>query len=92
MATFTRRAEIRWTDIESNFHILHSRYCDYCANARMGILSKYSTTMQLVQQEHIGSILFSEECIFKRELKFGDDVEIKIIKSNCRFQPQEFYK
>ena len=78
MATFIAKAEIRWADIDPNFHVLHSKYYDYCANARMGILAQYGITMQVVQEEHVGPILFREECVFKRELKFGDTIEIKI--------------
>jgi acyl-CoA thioester hydrolase len=78
MATFTGKAEIRWADIDPNFHVLHSKYYDYCANARMGILAQYGITMQVIQAEHVGPILFREECVFKRELKFGDTIEIKI--------------
>ncbi|MGF2414312.1 thioesterase family protein [Ferruginibacter sp.] len=54
MATFIAKAAIRWADIDPNFHVLHSKYYDYCANARMDILSQYGITMQVVQEEHIG--------------------------------------
>jgi acyl-CoA thioester hydrolase len=92
MATFTVKAEIRWADIDPNFHVLHSKYYDYCANARMGILSQYGITMQVVQEQHIGPILFREECVFKRELKFGDDIEvrIKLLKATADFSRWSF--
>jgi acyl-CoA thioester hydrolase len=92
MATFTAKAAIRWADIDPNFHVLHSKYYDYCANARMEILSQYGITMQLVQEEHIGPILFREECVFKRELKFGDDIEIriKLLKATADFSRWSF--
>lgn len=78
MSTFTVRAEIRWSDIDPNFHVLHSKYYDYCANARLLILAQYGITMQVLQEENIGPILFREEAVFKRELKFGDEIEIKL--------------
>jgi acyl-CoA thioester hydrolase len=92
MATFIAKAAIRWADIDPNFHVLHSKYYDYCANARMDILSQYGITMQLVQEEHIGPILFREECVFKRELKFGDDIEvrIKLLKATADFSRWSF--
>jgi len=78
MATFTVKAEIRWSDIDPNFHVLHSKYYDYCANARMKVLAENGVTMQAIQEEKVGPILFREECVFKKELKFGDEIEIRI--------------
>jgi acyl-CoA thioester hydrolase len=75
MATYNVKAEIRWSDIDANFHVLHSRYYEYCANARLNILAQNGMTMQVIQDEHIGPILFREEAVFKRELKFGDEIE-----------------
>ncbi len=59
------KAEIRWSDIDPNFHVLHSGYYDYCANARLKILAENGVTMQAIQETHIGPILFREECVFK---------------------------
>ncbi|MEY2918008.1 MAG: hypothetical protein RIS73_1722 [Bacteroidota bacterium] len=46
----------------------------------------------MVREEHIGSILFREECVFRRELKFGDDVEIriKLLKATADFSRRSF--
>jgi acyl-CoA thioester hydrolase len=78
MNQLIEKAEIRWADIDPNFHVLHSKYYDYCANARMQILQKNGVTMQAIQQYNIGPILLREECVFKRELKFGDTIEIRV--------------
>ena len=78
MSTFTVKAEIRWSDIDPNFHVLHSKYYDYCANARLVIFGQNGVTMETIQKEHIGPILFREECVFKKELKFGDEIQIRI--------------
>lgn len=92
MSTFTVKADIRWSDIDPNFHVLHSKYYDYCANARLLILQQYGVTMQVIQETHIGPILFREECVFKRELKFGDEIEIriKLLKANADFSRWSF--
>jgi acyl-CoA thioester hydrolase len=86
------KAEIRWADIDPNFHVLHSKYYDYCANARMQVLAERGITMAVIQQVHIGPILFREECVFKRELKFGDTVEIKLklLKATADFSRWSF--
>ncbi len=86
------KAEIRWADIDPNFHVLHSKYYDYCANARMTVLAERGITMAVIQQEKIGPILLREECVFKRELKFGDRIEIhiKLLKANADFTRWSF--
>ena len=92
MATFTVKADIRWSDIDPNFHVLHSKYYDYCANARLIVLAHSGITMQVIQEEKIGPILFREECVFKRELKFGDEIEIriKLLKATADFSRWSF--
>jgi len=79
MNIITVKTEIRWADIDANFHVLHSKYYDYCADARMKALNNNGITMQSIQQYQVGPVLLREECVFKRELKFGDEVQIKIL-------------
>ena len=92
MATFTVKAAIRWSDIDPNFHVLHSRYYDYCTNARMQVLAENGITMQAIQEEKVGPILFREECVFKKELSFGDEIEIriKLLKATSDFSRWSF--
>jgi acyl-CoA thioester hydrolase len=92
MSTFIVPAAIRWSDIDPNFHVLHSKYYDFCANARMIVLADHGVTMQAIQEAHIGPILFREECVFKRELKFGDEIgiHVKLLKAAPDFSRWSF--
>ena len=47
----------------------------------MSFLVEVGVTPALMQAHHIGPILFREECIFKREINFGDDIEINLTLS-----------
>jgi acyl-CoA thioester hydrolase len=78
MNAITVKSEIRWADIDANFHVLHSKYYDFCADARMKALTAGGISMQLIQQYGVGPVLLREEAVFKRELKFGDVIEIRI--------------
>jgi acyl-CoA thioester hydrolase len=78
MQEFIQKVEIRWADIDPNFHVLHSKYYDFCATARMKVLEENGISMEAIQQYHIGPVILREECIFKRELKFHDTIEIRI--------------
>lgn len=83
MNAITVKSDIRWADIDANFHVLHSKYYDYCADARMKVLGSSGISMQLIQQYGVGPVLLREECVFKRELKFGDAIEIRIMMKSA---------
>ncbi len=75
---FIRTAVIRWSDLDPNFHLRHSMYYDICASIRMDLMIEMGISPALLLQHHIGPILFREECVFKREIRFGDEVNIHV--------------
>lgn len=75
--------EVRWGDLDPNFHVLHSKYYDFGAYCRMAFLTEHGVTAKLMQEYHIGPIIFREECLFKREIRFGDELEVFLKLSKC---------
>lgn len=78
METYVKTLEIRWADLDPNFHVLHSRYYDFGAYCRMCFLVEHGIDPPLMQLFNIGAVLFREECIFKKELKFGDELSVNL--------------
>jgi acyl-CoA thioester hydrolase len=78
MEKFELPVQIRWSDIDANFHLRHSVYYDWGASCRLEFLGKHGLTTEMMQQLHFGPILFREECIFRREIKLGDPVTISL--------------
>ncbi|MEO6452470.1 MAG: acyl-CoA thioesterase [Ginsengibacter sp.] len=78
MNDFTKSVEIRWSDLDPNFHVRHSVYYDFGAFSRLSFFSENDITPELMLQHNIGPILFREECLFKKEMHFGDKVIINI--------------
>jgi acyl-CoA thioester hydrolase len=78
MHTFQKNIEIRWADLDPNFHVLHSRYYDFGAYARMSFMVEHGLTPEVFTKLHFGPIIFREEAIFKREITFGDKVTVNI--------------
>ena len=76
MEKFEKNLEVRWSDLDPNFHMLHSKYYDIGAYSRMAFLVEHGLTPGVMFKYHIGPILFREECIFKREIKFGDKISV----------------
>ncbi len=87
MNTFNIKTEIRWADLDPNFHVLHSKYYDFGAFCRMAFLVENGLTVEVMKEHGIGPVIFREECYFKKEIKFGDDVlvNLKLSKGNPDF-------
>jgi acyl-CoA thioester hydrolase len=80
----TKPISIRWADLDPNFHMRHSAYYDFGAQCRIDILEEYGLTLKMMQMLGVGPILFREECIFKREIKLGDEIHIVTKVSKMR--------
>ncbi len=83
METFIKPIQIRWSDIDPNFHVLHSKYYDFGAYSRIAFFVEQGFTTAMMKEQHIGPILFREECIYKREINFGDEVTIDLRITKC---------
>jgi acyl-CoA thioester hydrolase len=83
LETFFKEIQIRWADLDPNAHLRHSVYYDWGALCRIGFLYEHNITASLMQQLHFGPILFREECVFKKEIRLGDNVKIglKLLKA-----------
>jgi acyl-CoA thioester hydrolase len=87
MESFVLPVQVRWSDLDPNFHLRHSVYYDWGALCRVAFLSKAGLTWERMHQLQIGPILFREECIFKREIRLGDPVtvDMKLVKAKRDF-------
>lgn len=78
MNNFIKNIEVRWSDLDPNFHVLHSKYYDFGAYCRMAFLVENGLSPATMLEFKIGPILFREECIFKREIFFGEKVTVNV--------------
>ncbi len=87
MQVYEKKIEIRWADLDPNFHLRHSVYYDYGAFIRFSYFDENGITQQVLTEHHFGPILFREECIFRKELKMGDQITIdmKLLKAREDF-------
>lgn len=82
MILFEKTISIRWADIDPNLHLRHSGYYDFGAQHRVEILENSGLTLALMKELNIGPVVFREECVFKREIRFSDTITIctKMVK------------
>ncbi|HEX2609284.1 MAG TPA: acyl-CoA thioesterase [Flavisolibacter sp.] len=83
MTNFSRQIQLRWSDLDPNFHVRHSVYYDWGAFCRIEFLNEYGLNAMVMQQLHFGPILFREECVFRKEIRSGDvmTIDLKLTKS-----------
>ncbi len=87
---FIKQVEIRWSDLDPNFHLRHSVYNDFGAYCRVAFLTENGITPEIMAKHFIGPILFREECIFKREIKFGDNIKIDLKVKGISFNAKKW--
>ena len=78
MNDFSRPIQIRWSDLDPNFHLRHSVYYDWGAFCRVEFLNEYGLTAEVMQKLQFGPILFKEECVFRKEIKLGDEIKMNL--------------
>ena len=83
MSHFNIPVEVRWSDLDPNFHVRHSIYYDYGALCRIRFLAANGITAQFMQTRQFGPVLFREECVFKKELQLTDKliIDLKLLKA-----------
>ena len=84
MKEFTRKIQLRWSDMDPNFHIRHSVYYDLGAKLRMDFLMGNGLTPAVMTQYNFGPILFREEALFKREVRYGDELVMDVKLSRLK--------
>lgn len=84
MKEYSEAIHIRWSDLDPNFHVRHSVYYDWAAQIRTQFIVSHGLTPAVMQKHQFGPVLFREEALFKRELKFGDNLLINCMASKLR--------
>jgi acyl-CoA thioester hydrolase len=87
MSEFNRIIQLRWSDLDPNFHVRHSVYYDWGAFVRVEFLNEHGLNYPVMQELQFGPILFREECVFRREIRSGDEIRmnLKLIRSKKDF-------
>ncbi len=77
-----KNLNLRWSDLDPNFHLRHSAYYDLAAQERIEILDEYGINIELMKTQNIGPVLFKEQCEFKREVHLNSKIHIvtKLLK------------
>ena len=78
MTSYSKQIQVRWSDLDPNFHVRHSVYYDWGAFVRISLMTDCGLTPAAMLQHHIGPILFREECVFKKEIRYTDELQMNV--------------
>ena len=84
MEKFIKEIQVRWSDLDPNFHLRHSVYFDWGAFCRIDFLKEFGLTPNLMKELHFGPVVFREECVFKKEIRDGDKITIDLTLLKAR--------
>ena len=48
MESYSKNLEVRWAELDPDFHVLHSKYYDFGAYCRMSFLTEHGMTSDLM--------------------------------------------
>lgn len=87
MKEYKKEVQIRWADLDPNFHLRHSVYYDWGTFCRFEFLNEHGFTPQVMIELQSAPILFREECIFKKEVRANDNViiNLELLKAKKNF-------
>lgn len=84
MQAYGKEVAIRWADLDPNFHLRHSAYYDIAAQVRNEYLEKNGLTLKVMKELNFGPVIFREECLFKREIMYGEQVFVQVEMTKLR--------
>ncbi|MEN2436310.1 acyl-CoA thioesterase [Weeksellaceae bacterium A-14] len=78
MSVYYHSFEVRWSDIDANRHLANSSYVMYCAQTRMGFMSKHRMGVKELNRWGIGPVILHERYSFFREIYADQKVIVSL--------------
>ena len=76
--TFQPTFKVNWADLDANNHMRNTGYLDYAAQTRFLFLNSNGFTPADFNVEQIGPVIFSDEIIYRNELRFLDEFSVDL--------------
>lgn len=89
MDKYIQEIQLRWSDFDANLHVRHSAYYDFAALARINCLEQCGLTFEMMREGNFGPVLFREECLFKKEIRYHDKIFVEVLVSRAK---KDFYR
>ncbi|MCK0157412.1 thioesterase family protein [Cellulophaga sp. F20128] len=75
---YLKEFEIRWSDIDANWHLANSAYVNFMSHTRMGFLMELGFNQKTMANHNIGPVVFYEHIYYFKEAFFGKPVKVSL--------------
>lgn len=75
---YTKKFEIRWSDLDANRHLANSAYINFMSHTRMSFLTEHGFGQQELVKHNLGPIVFYEHIYYFKELFAGKPVTVSL--------------
>ncbi len=75
---FTKKFEIRWSDIDANRHLANSAYINFMSHTRMAFLVEKGFTMQEMLKFGVSPVVFYEHVHYFKEAFHGQPITVSL--------------
>ena len=75
---FSKRFEIRWSDVDANGHLANSAYTNFMSHARMSFFAEHGFSMRTIQKNGLGPVVFYEHMYYFKESFLGTPIDVTI--------------
>lgn len=70
--------EIRWNDLDANQHLGNSTYVEYMSHTRMGFLTSYGLSLEVINSYGLGPIVMYEHVYYFKEIGLDDKIKVSL--------------
>jgi len=78
---FQKTYEIRWTDIDINWHLRNTAYADLATMTRIAFLSANGFPPEEFASQKFGPVILRDETRYLREIRLGQHVTFNLLMS-----------
>ncbi|NQX85902.1 MAG: thioesterase family protein [Flavobacteriaceae bacterium] len=75
---YTKKFEIRWSDIDANQHLGNSTYIDYLSHTRMSFFKEKGMGMEVMNTYGLGPVALYEHIYYFKEIQVGSPVIVSL--------------
>lgn len=78
MKMYTKKFEIRWSDLDANRHLANSAFINFMSHTRMGFLMENGFGHKQLSHYNLGPIVFYEHIYYFKEIFAGEPVTVTL--------------
>ena len=75
---YSKKFEIRWSDIDANRHLANTAYINYMSHTRMAFLMENGFGQQEMAKNNLGPVVFYEHVYYFKEVFPGKPVTVTL--------------